>query len=506
MKNSINRTIYQKLIYILLVLVSIIYTAQSQTYKVKIAILGNSITYGTKLGNPIFERYSTQLDQMLSEIYGDTCEIKNYGVSGRTMMRSAEKPLWNESKFESALKYVPDICMILLGTNDSKPYRWDTWGDEFLDDYLAMIDTFKYLNPNARFIVCYPPPVFPGLPYGTSFSESWNDSVIVNYIIPAIDTVVEKVGAVLIDFHTPFIDRMNLFPDKLHPSAEGHKVMAKIVYNKIIATNLIRQIEQKTAIVTSFNQLKSPVALGSKVILRWNTIFANSVFLNGVSVNPSGSIEVIAEENKVYTLTAKGQNNTSDFILHLNTYVPEKSGLIISTSSPDYVNGSPVVLFSDYTDQYGEKMPEKTTNITWSFLEGVGNFGSKADTSVVFIPVTIGKVVVEARGGGLSAQKTLNVNTLTSSVPIKSSKQLKVFPNPVNRTLHFQTENYQYEKFQIKIFNLLGEQLLKKNFTKLAQGISSFELNTSGLNEGTYMYVISFGNETKHGEFIKYTH
>lgn len=31
----------------------------------------------------------------------------------------------------------PEICVILLGTNDTKPQNWDVYGHEFIDDYLC---------------------------------------------------------------------------------------------------------------------------------------------------------------------------------------------------------------------------------------------------------------------------------------------------------------------------------------------------------------------------------
>lgn len=152
---SVNiKNIYGLKVFFAGILLSLIlHPAKSQEYKVRIAMVGNSITYGAKLDNPAEESYPAQLSLMLSEVYGDTCEIMNCGVSACTLMRSAENPLWDQAAFTNGLKFVPDICLIALGTNDTKPYRWDAWGDEFLDDYRAMIDTFKFRNQNTKFIV-----------------------------------------------------------------------------------------------------------------------------------------------------------------------------------------------------------------------------------------------------------------------------------------------------------------------------------------------------------------
>lgn len=503
MKTEKAGAYFKKLSYIILTLVITANIADSQAYKIRMATVGNSITYGALLANPATECYPAQLGNMLSEVYGDTVEIKNFSVSGRTMMRSAETPLWNEPQFLSALKYVPDICLILLGTNDSKPYRWDAWGDEFLGDYLAMIDTFRFRNPYTKFIVCSPPPIWPGHPYGDTFSTRHNDSVLVNKIIPLIDTVAVRTGSILIDFHTPLTDSIHLFPDQLHPNVQGSKVMAEIVYNKIVENDLIHQVEPGLAFVSSFEQSKSLVPAGIAVELKWTTINADSVFLDGVSVDPSGSIEVIAEVNKVYTLAAKGSKNTSDYLLYLNAYNPEKSGLIISTSSSDYSNGNPVILYVDYIDQEGLKMNENTSNITWSFIEGEGEFGDQTDTSIVFIPVATGNIIVKASEGDLSVQKTLKVNNLTSVSGTINSVDIEVLPNPVKSTLYFRLENINSKKVQIRVYNLLGVPLIDQEFRRSGQETLQFELNTSGLNQGVYVYVIYFDEKAKYGQFVK---
>ena len=503
MKKWIQRALYLNVLYSVFVLCLYFNPVYSQSYKVRIAMMGNSITYGAQLDNPSTECYPAQLSDMLSAIYGDTCEIMNYGVSGRTMMRSAENPLWNESQFMDALQYVPDICLILLGTNDSKPYRWDEWGDEFLDDYLAMIDTFKFRNPNTKFIACYPPPIWEGHPYGTTFENSHNDSIVINCVIPAIDTVVEQTGAILIDFHTPFVDSLDLFPDKLHPNAEGQRQMAEILYDTIIKTDLIHQVETGLAYVSSFDQAISPVAVGSSVELTWTTIFADSVFLDGVPVDPTGSIEVIAEENKVYTLTAKGPENTSDFPLKLNTYVAEASNLSISTSSDLYRDGDDVFLYAVIIDQYRQPMAENTSDLTWTIIEGEGLFGGQTDTSILFSPVVEGKVVIKAEEGELSGLITLWVYSIESAIQDLKIKDVKVFPNPVSENLYFQLESFQNNSIQVKVFNLLGEKLLQQNFNVEGQGISKFELNTSVLKQGVYVYAIFIDSEVVYGQFIK---
>ena len=311
-------TIYSFLFFVLSIFSSYDLFAQ-EPYQVRMAMIGNSITYGAGLPDPAKDCYPSQLDTLLRAVYGDTILIRNYGVSARTMTKNSELPIWSEPAFKNALEFVPDVCLILLGTNDSKPYRWDSLGDEFLDDYISMIDTFKFRNPNTKFIVCYPPPIWEGHPYGTTFEDKHNDSVVVNHIIPLIDSVVALTGALLIDFHSPFKDSLQYFPDKLHPNKEGSGIMAQILFDSLIDKNLFHQVETGLAYVSVFRQSPSVVPVGSNVLLQWETIFADSVFLDGIPVVENGSQNVMAEEGKVYTLTAKGAQNSSTYPLILNT-------------------------------------------------------------------------------------------------------------------------------------------------------------------------------------------
>ncbi len=219
--------------------------SNAQDFKVKIACIGNSITYGARLEKPARDSYPTQLSNMLSEIYGDTCIVNNYGVSGRNMLKNAPKPIWNEPQFAEALRWTPDICIILLGTNDSRPGLWADYGDEFKKDYLAMIDTFKTINPNTIFILGEPTPIWKGHHYGgDSWDTKHNDTILVKNTIPIIKKVAKKTKATLIDFHTPFANSIQLFPDLLHPNPEGAHSIAELIFEEIRGNDFINKVEQ----------------------------------------------------------------------------------------------------------------------------------------------------------------------------------------------------------------------------------------------------------------------
>ena len=62
----------------------------AQPSKIKVACIGNSVTYGYGLKNPITESYPVQLQKMLGEKY----EVKNFGHSGATLLRKGHNPYY----------------------------------------------------------------------------------------------------------------------------------------------------------------------------------------------------------------------------------------------------------------------------------------------------------------------------------------------------------------------------------------------------------------------------
>ncbi len=49
-------------------------------------------------------------------------EVLNFGRNGRTMMKTGDKPYWNESAYKQVLKSKANYIVLMLGTNDSKTY------------------------------------------------------------------------------------------------------------------------------------------------------------------------------------------------------------------------------------------------------------------------------------------------------------------------------------------------------------------------------------------------
>lgn len=192
------------------------------TDTLKVACVGNSVTYGAGIAERGKMSYPAQLQQRL----GDGYEVKNYGHSGATLLKKGHNPYWKLKEFEEAVNFNPDIVIIHLGLNDTDPRNWPRYRDEFNQDYKELIDTFK--EKDAEVWICKLTPIFHEHPRFKSGTRNWFWK-----IQKEIERVAETSNVGLIDLHTPLYNRPDLFPDALHPNAEGATILANTVYTAI---------------------------------------------------------------------------------------------------------------------------------------------------------------------------------------------------------------------------------------------------------------------------------
>ena len=125
----------KKLNHIGIFLVCLFITIQSfASEPIRVACIGNSITYGAFIPNREMNCYPAQLQAYL----GDGYEVKNFGASGRTILSKGDYPYSETDTYKASLEYQPDIVLIKLGTNDTKPQNWK-YKNEFKDNYLLQL-------------------------------------------------------------------------------------------------------------------------------------------------------------------------------------------------------------------------------------------------------------------------------------------------------------------------------------------------------------------------------
>lgn len=185
---------------------------------IRVACVGDSITYGASIRNRIKDCYPAQLGRML----GERWQVRNFGVSGATMLKKGDLPYFKQQAFKDALAYNPEIVIIKLGTNDTKPQNWK-FKNQFTADCAEMIDRFAELPSNPQLWICQPVP---------SYGERWgiSDKIIKNELIPLIKQTARNKFVPVIDLYGPLSNKPELFPDLIHPNAEGAHGIAKEIY------------------------------------------------------------------------------------------------------------------------------------------------------------------------------------------------------------------------------------------------------------------------------------
>lgn len=188
---------------------------------IKIACVGDNITYGHGIQNRDQFSYPAQLEQIL----GDEFDVENYGVSGTTMLKSGDLPYWDRVEHDKALASDPDIVIIMLGSNDSKPWNWEH-SEHYTKDYITLINEFKALKTNPEILICNPVP---------AYSSRWgiSDSIIKSAINPEIAAIAVSEEVQLINFYDSFSKRNELFPDSIHPDSLGASIIANQIASVI---------------------------------------------------------------------------------------------------------------------------------------------------------------------------------------------------------------------------------------------------------------------------------
>ncbi len=206
--------------------------------RVRVACIGDSITYGLGLANREKESYPAQLQKLLDEKFPGKYEVRNFGNSGRGIyldsMRGSEKRGFRYMpEHKAALAWKPDIVISNLGINDNGEYIKEYTGGrkrgQFINDYLALLGDYRKANPKVKpFIWTKLSP----LAEGQRFHRSPEP-----FLMQAdLEEVAKRMSAVGIDMQEPLREKMDeIFArDKIHPNAEGARIIAEKTFAEII--------------------------------------------------------------------------------------------------------------------------------------------------------------------------------------------------------------------------------------------------------------------------------
>ena len=212
----------KKVLIFLLILITGASTLQAELKKV--ACIGNSVTYGYGIENRETNSYPAQLQALLGSSY----QVANFGHSGTTLLQKGHRPYIEQKEYKEAIRFAADYVIIHLGLNDTDPRDWPLYQDDFVKDYLALIESFRKSNPKCQIWICRMTPISHRHPRFKSGTRDWYWQEQA-----AIEQIARLSHTTLIDLQDCLYNRPDLLPDALHPTAEGAGLLAQRIYQAL---------------------------------------------------------------------------------------------------------------------------------------------------------------------------------------------------------------------------------------------------------------------------------
>jgi acyl-CoA thioesterase-1 len=180
---------------------------------IRVACVGDSVTEA--FGYP----------DNLWRLLGANYTVGNFGVGEATVTHSSQRPYMNQTAFQEAKQFQPNIVVIMLGTNDARPDN-EQYISSFVDDYKKLVDEFQALQSKPEVWIVKPPPIFHN---GTGLSTEFFDS----NVIPSIEQAAEQTDLPIIDVYSAFANHSDYLWDGVHPNSSGSRLIADEIYSAI---------------------------------------------------------------------------------------------------------------------------------------------------------------------------------------------------------------------------------------------------------------------------------
>ena len=190
---------------------------------IRVACIGDSITWGFTLLNPWRQSYPALLQEKLGPGY----EVRNFGYNDAAARFDADTPYVSKRAYRESLAWNPDIVLLMLGTNDTKSRNWDP--EIFRRDYRRIVESYRALPSAPRVILIAPIRVFPvgGIPILGVLPENME-----NGVRPAIRALAAEMELELVDLQDLFTDR-RYCRDGVHPQRAGAQMLADAIWSGI---------------------------------------------------------------------------------------------------------------------------------------------------------------------------------------------------------------------------------------------------------------------------------
>ena len=191
---------------------------------IRVACIGDSLTWGFSLPDPWRQNYPALLQEMLGTDYA----VRNFGCNGASVRFNADLPYVETLAYGESRAWNPDYVLLMLGSNDASPWDWDAAA--FRRDYERVVSSYSELPSKPRIILIAPIRMFQvmGITFGGLSPEILEDGV---------RPVIREVAG---ECKLPFIDLADLFTDArycydgVHPNVAGVKLMSEAICGEFL--------------------------------------------------------------------------------------------------------------------------------------------------------------------------------------------------------------------------------------------------------------------------------
>ncbi len=180
---------------------------------IRVACIGDSITE--------ISHYPEELQAML----GDGYLVGNFGVTGSTVSNNSKKPYINQTAFQEAKDFQPQIVIIMLGTNDAK---WESYRHvgSLPNAFEKLIGEYDALPEDQQIYLVTPPPIY-------NNSIGLYNTYLEQGVLPGIEQVANDLDLPTIDVNEALSDP-DYFIDGVHPNLDGAEVIASTISEAIV--------------------------------------------------------------------------------------------------------------------------------------------------------------------------------------------------------------------------------------------------------------------------------
>ena len=196
--------------------------------QIKVACVGDSITYGHGINDWEKNNYPVVLQNKLGEGY----HVRSFGVSGRAVQDTSDQPYTALDIYAESKAYDADIVVFMMGSNDAKPENWHG-ADAFKSALNGLLDSYG----DAQIILCTPATAFFLDGQSTGPAKYDIQPLVVNEIAEIVRGVAAERGYTLIDIHALTGENPQWFTsDGVHPNNDGAAAIAQAVCQTIAGT------------------------------------------------------------------------------------------------------------------------------------------------------------------------------------------------------------------------------------------------------------------------------